>query len=323
MADVDIVLDQPPTPPAREVEPARGSGSGNGRVHALWVELRPSQWLKNLFVLAPLFFSQHLFAPAPVGRALAAMGLFCLMSSAIYLLNDLNDQEQDRLHPQKRHRPLASGALGERIARVAMWALWIASLAAGTALNLSFAVMLAGYWLLNVLYAIRLKHVVILDVFAVAAGYLLRVMGGAVVIHVEMSSWLLICTTLLALFIALCKRRHEILLLEQEAQGHRQVLGAYSLQFLDLMIGMITASAVVSYTLYTVSEGVVRKVHSPGLLLTVPFVLYGFFRYLYLVYCRVEGGDPTQSILTDRSMLVNLFLWAATAGVMLYWRLAP
>ena len=163
----------------------------------------------------------------------------------------------------------------------------------------------------------------IIDVFVVAFGYLLRVLGGAAAISAWVSDWLLICTTQLALFIALCKRRHEIMLLEQEAQDHRQVLGDYSLQFLDMMIGMITASAVVSYTLYTASEGVVRKFHPPGLLLTVPFVLYGFFRYLYLVYCRAEGGDPTQSILTDRSMLVNLFLWAATAGVILYWKSWP
>ena len=222
-----------------------------------------------------------------------------------------------------RHRPLASGVLGVGIARLELAGLWLFALVGGTLLSKPFAAILAAYWLLNLLYTLRLKHLVILDVFVVAAGYLLRVVGGAVVITVEMSTWLLICTTLLALFIALCKRRHEIVLLEADARDHRQVLADYPLPFLDMMIGVITAAAVVSYSLYTVSEEIVRKFHLPGLLLTVPFVLYGFFRYLFLVFRKEEGGDPVQSILTDRPMLVNLFLWAVIAGLILYRGSAP
>lgn len=285
---------------------------------ALWIELRPAQWVKNLFVFAPLFFSENLFVPAAIWRSLTAFGCFCVVSSSVYLLNDLADCAQDRLHPDKRHRPIASGALEVRIAWVGLAGLLALGLAWALVLSVAFAVILAGYWGLNVLYSVRLKHVVIIDVFVIAAGYLMRVMGGAVVIDIAMSTWLLICTTLLALFIALCKRRHELVLLEEDAQGHRQVLGDYPIPFLDMMIGIIAAASLVSYALYTVSDEIVERFGLPGLLLTVPCVLYGFFRYLYLVYRKEEGGDPAQSILTDRPMLVNLLLWAATAGLILY-----
>jgi len=287
------------------------------------MECRPSQWVKNLFVCMPLFFSQQLFVLQSVGRTLAALGLFCTVSSSVYILNDLFDREQDRLHPEKGGRPLASGDLDAQVAQLTMAGLLLVALAGGLALSKPFAAILAIYWVLNLLYAVRLKHHVIVDVFVIATGYLLRVIGGAVVIGVAMSHWLLICTTLLALFIALCKRRHELVLLEGGAQNHRQVLVDYPLPFLDMMIGVLTASAVVSYSLFTVSEEIVQRLHHRGLLITVPFVLYGFFRYLYLVFHKAEGGDPTQSLLMDRPMLVNLFLWAATIAFILYWRPGP
>ncbi|HBH97919.1 MAG TPA: decaprenyl-phosphate phosphoribosyltransferase [Candidatus Omnitrophica bacterium] len=297
---------------------ATGAARRRGWLLALWRELRPKQWVKNLFVFAPIFFSAKAFSLQVVTQTLLAFGCFCAVSSSVYLLNDLVDRAQDRLHPEKRHRPLAAGLLNVWIARIAAAGLLIPALSGGMALSRSFAMVLAAYWALNVLYAWRLKQAVILDVFVVAAGYLLRVMAGAVVIQAVMSRWLLICTTLLALFIALCKRRHELVLLAEGAPNHRHVLTDYPIPFLDAMIGIITASALVSYTLYTVSEEIVAKFGSQGLLVTAPFVLYGFFRYLYLVYHKAEGGDPTQSILTDRPMMVNLGLWAATAGVILY-----
>ncbi len=318
MPETDVIQQPELARVARDVDQGQAFARQRDQLEALWVELRPAQWIKNLFVLAPLFLSQHLFAPGHLGRALAALGLFCLMSSSVYLLNDLHDREQDRLHPQKRHRPLASGALNGWMAQAAMIVLLVGSLAAGTRLGGPFTAVLAVYWLLNLAYTVWLKSVVILDVFVIASGYLLRVIGGAVAIQSRMSAWLLICTTLLALFIGLCKRRHEIVLLHKGATGHRQVLDEYPLPFLDMMIGVITASVVVSYTLFTVSDEVVSKLPLPGLLLTAPFVLYGLFRYLYLVYHKVEGGDPTQSILTDRPMLVNLLIWTATTGIMLY-----
>ena len=309
------------TPPVVDGEAQESAAKRRGWLaQALWTECRPSHWVKNLFVCVPLFFSQQLLVLQSVGRTLAAVGLFCAVSSSVYILNDLFDREQDRLHPEKRRRPLASGDLDARAAQLTMAGLWLGALAGALALSRPFAAVLAIYWVLNLLYAVELKHHVIVDVFVVASGYLLRVIGGAMVIGAAMSHWLLICTTLIALFIVVCKRRHELVLLETDAQHHRQVLTDYPLPFLDMMIGILTTAAVVSYSLFTVSEEIVQKLHHRGLLVTVPFVLYGFFRYLYLVFHKAEGGDPTQSLLMDRPMLVNLFLWAATTALMLYWR---
>jgi 4-hydroxybenzoate polyprenyltransferase len=282
--------------------------------------LRPWQWVKNLFVLTPLLFSQNLFVPAAGIRALAAFVLFCLVSSAVYLFNDIRDCEQDRLHPQKCHRPLAAGDVSVRLAVEVMGALVMLAFAVGVILSKPLTLMLFGYLLLNLLYSVWLKHQVILDVFTVAAGFVLRVVGGAVVIQVEMSHWLLLCTTLLALFLGFSKRRHELVQLGEAAEAHRQVLGEYNPRFLDMMIGIVTACTVMSYALYTVSEETVRKFHTKGLLLTLPFVLYGIFRYLYLVYHKDDGGDPTQTILADRPSVCNLCLWVLTAGVILYWQ---
>src|SRR3989338_3435678 len=239
MIEPDSLVLQEPLSQAASSQPL----ARPGWLRALWVELRPAQWVKNGFVFAPLFFSPHAFSLDTLLRSLAAFGCFCAVSSSVYLLNDLVDCAQDRLHPEKRHRPLAAGLLNVWIARIAAAGLLVPALSGGMALNRSFAMVLAAYWALNVLYAWRLKHVVILDVFAVAAGYLLRVMAGAVVIQVVMSAWLLICTTGLSLFIALCKRRHEQVLLAEGAANHRHVLTDYPIPFLDAMIGVLTASA--------------------------------------------------------------------------------
>lgn len=285
----------------------------------LWIELRPRQWVKNLLVLTPLLFSQNLTAVQPVVRSAAAFALFCLMSGAVYLLNDIVDCEQDRRHPLKRNRPLAARALQVEVAIGLMVVLWLCALLGGMAIGRTLGLILFGYWLINVFYSGWLKHQVILDVFAIASGCVLRVIGGAVAIQVPMSDWLLICTTLLALFLGFSKRRHELVLLGEDAAEHRQVLGEYNPRFLDMMIGIVTASMVMSYGLYTVSEETVQKFHTRGLLLTSPFVLYGIFRYLYLVYHKDQGGDPAQSLLTDRPMILNVCLWALTAVVVLYW----
>lgn len=293
---------------------------GKGWGGSLWIEMRPWQWVKNLFVLAPLLFSQNLFVPWATGRAFVTFFLFCLVSSSVYLLNDIYDCEQDRLHPQKRHRPLASGQLSKKAAMGAMVTLLLVPLACGAMLSKPLVLILCGYWLINLLYSVWLKHQVILDVFALASGFLLRVVGGAVPLQVEMSHWLLLCTTFLALFLGFSKRRHELVLLGEEAGAHRQVLGEYNPHFLDMMTGIIAASTVMSYALYTVSEETVRRFHTRGLLLTLPFVFYGIFRYLYLVYQRSQRGDPTQVLLNDRPMMVNLCLWALLVGIILYWK---
>lgn len=308
-------------PEASPVVAGQGAGvSPRGRwARSLWTELRPLQWVKNLLVLAPLLFSQNLFVLGTVVRALVALALFCLMSSAVYIFNDIKDCEQDRLHPQKRHRPLAAGELRVEVALGVMVILLLCALLGGVVLSRTLGLILFGYWLINLLYSIWLKHQVILDVFAIAAGFVLRVLGGAVAIQVAVSDWLLICTTLLALFLGFSKRRHELVLLGEDAVEHRQVLGEYNPRFLDMMICIVTAATVMSYGLYTVSEETVQKFHSRGLLLTLPFVLYGIFRYLYLVYHKDQGGEPAQSLLTDRPMVLNLCLWVLTAGIILYW----
>lgn len=286
---------------------------------SLLTEMRPQQWVKNLLVLAPLLFAHQLFAGVALARAFAAFGLFCLVSSSIYLLNDIKDATQDRLHPRKRLRPIAAGQLSAAAGVVATIVLLLGALAGGVWLSPAFAALLATYWAMNYLYSSWLKHQVILDVFVIAGGFVLRVVGGGVAIGVPISDWLLICTTLLALFLGFSKRRHELGMLGTEAVSHRQVLSEYSRAFLDMMIGVVTASTVMSYALYTVSEETVRKFHTRALLLTLPFVLYGIFRYLYLVYHRSEGGDPTQTLLSDRPTLVNVVLWAIVATCIIYY----
>ena len=291
-----------------------------GFARSVLTELRPRQWVKNLLVLAPLLFSQNLLVPEAVVRALAAFALFCLASSSVYLLNDIQDYKKDRLHPTKRRRPIASGELGVGAAWTIMTVLLMCALAGGLALSTTTAMILAAYWIINLLYSVWLKHIVILDLFALASGFVLRVVGGGIAIQVEISHWLVLCTMLLALFLGFSKRRHELMLLGNEAASHRPVLVEYNPLFLDMMVGIVTASTVMSYALYTVSEETVRRFHTQGLLLTLPFVLYGIFRYLYLIYHKNQGGDPTENLLSDRCLIVNLCLWAATVGIIVYWK---
>jgi 4-hydroxybenzoate polyprenyltransferase len=291
-----------------------------GTAGALWTALRPRQWAKNLLVLAPLIFSRHLFARAAVADSLLAFALFCLASSAGYLINDIRDLHQDRMHPAKRLRPLAAGRLKVGVAAGAGIVLLLAGLSVSFRLGNSFALALAGYCLVSLAYTFMLKRVVIVDVFAIAAGFVLRAVAGALAIGVEMSSWLLICTTLLALLVGFGKRRHELMLLKEGAGGHRRVLEEYSPRFLDMMIGITAAATVMSYALYTASEETVERFHTRALFLTLPFVLYGVFRYLYLMYHAGRGGDPVETAFGDRATLVNLLLWTAAVVVILYLR---
>ena len=282
---------------------------------SVWVELRPQQWVKNLLVLPPLLFSRNVFNAIAAMQALKAVALFCLISSSVYLFNDIRDRRADCLHPVKRRRPLASGEMDLRTAVAIMAGLLLTALLGGMMMSKMFMLTLVGYLLINLLYSIWLKHLVILDVFAIASGFVLRVVAGGVAIDVEISRWILICTTLLALFLSFAKRRHELLLLGSEATNHRRVLEEYDPHYLDMMIGIVTSATVMSYALYTVSEETVRRFHTGGLVFTLPFVLYGIFRYLYLVYHKNNGADPTQSLLSDWPMIINLCLWALTVGI--------
>jgi 4-hydroxybenzoate polyprenyltransferase len=282
--------------------------------------LRPNQWTKNFFVFAALVFSLKFREVPLLLRTLAAFGVFCLLSGAVYLVNDVLDYSEDRVHPKKSKRPIAAGRLGRRLAVGVAAVLALASLAAAALLDRNFLIVAAGYLVLQVAYSLKLKHVVILDVFIIAAGFVLRVVGGGFVIHVPLSSWILICMTLLALFIAMSKRRHELILLEDNAVSHRPILKEYSAYLLDQMISVVTASTVIAYCLYTVSPETVQKFGTDNLIYTMPFVLYGIFRYLYLVHQKGKGGSPEELVLKDRPLLVTVVLWIAAVFAILYFR---
>jgi 4-hydroxybenzoate polyprenyltransferase len=284
---------------------------------ALLASLRPRQWVKNLFVFAGVIFSQQLLTPR-VWPALAAFAIFCGLSGAIYLFNDVADVDKDRLHPSKRRRPVASGALPIGAA-IAFGALLLAGcLAAAFRLSPAFGLVALGYGSLLTAYSLWLKHLVILDVLTVAAGFVLRAVAGAVAVDVEISGWLLICTILIALFLALGKRRHEYRSLTGDAAAHRPILAEYSEGFLDQMISVVTASTVTTYALYTMSPETVAKFHTRLLPLTLPFVLYGIFRYLYLLYRRDLGGNPSDLLVTDRGLLLDALLWMLATLAIIY-----
>jgi 4-hydroxybenzoate polyprenyltransferase len=282
--------------------------------------LRPAQWAKNLFVLAPLVFGDLLLDGQAAVRAGLAVLAFCCASSAVYLVNDLRDREEDRRHPLKRLRPLAAGTLGAPMAVAAM--ILLAAAAAGLAVWLGwpFARILGMYLVLNVLYTLWFKHMVILDVMSISLGFVLRVEAGGMAAGVEVSRWLFLCTTFLALFLAFSKRRHEITLLAGAASGQRPVLDNYSPAFLDQMINVVTASSVVSYALYAVSPETEKKFGSQDLVYTIPLVLYGIFRYLYLMYQRPGERNPTEAILRDPPFLINILLWGLAVLWIVYGR---
>ena len=280
--------------------------------------LRVQQWIKNFFVFAPLIFSQNMFNIPLLIKTILAFVLFCLLSGAAYILNDIRDLEEDRLHPVKSKRPLASGRLKKNHALTACVVLMLSGLAGAYFLHIHFFYALLIYFILQIAYSSWLKHVVIIDVFLIATGYLIRVIAGGLTIAVQLSPWLLICTFLIALFLALSKRRHELVLLDKNAENHRPILKEYTPQLLDQMIAVVTASTVVSYCLYTISSETVSKFGTKNLLFTVPFVLFGIFRYLYLVHQKDEGGSPEALILKDKHLLTDLFLWIATAMLILY-----
>ena len=287
-------------------------------LRAAFVSLRPHQWTKNLLVFAALVFSKHLFEADALLRTVLAFAIFCGLSGAVYLINDVADVERDRLHPSKKLRPVASGALGTRPA-VAI-AAGLAALCLGTAplLGPAFLAAAAAYLVLNVAYSFHLKNAVILDVIAISLGFVLRASAGAMAISVRISDWLLVCTLLLALFLALSKRRHELVSLTDGASGHRAILAEYSPYLLDQMIAVVTASCLMAYCFYTMAPETTLKYQTDRLSWTVPFVLYGIFRYLYLVHQKEQGGSPTDVLLTDRPLLVDVFLWALAVVAIVY-----
>jgi 4-hydroxybenzoate polyprenyltransferase len=280
--------------------------------------VRPGQWTKNLLVFAGLIFGGRLLDPAAVLAATVAFAIFCALSSAGYLFNDVRDREADRRHPLKRARPVASGELPTSTAIVAAGALAGAGLIAAGIVAPTLAAVAAAYVLLLVLYSIVLKHIVIIDVLTIAGAFVLRAIAGAVAVAVPFSAWLLVCTTLLALFLGLNKRRHELVLLGDAAMDHRRILDEYSPYLLDQMIAVVTASIVIAYTFYAISAETAARLGTARLGLTIPFVLYGIFRYLYLVHQKGGGGNPAAMLVTDRPLLICVGLWIATVAVLMY-----
>jgi 4-hydroxybenzoate polyprenyltransferase len=284
----------------------------------LFISLRPQQWTKNSVVLAALIFAERLYHLPSLLLAGGAFAVFCILSGAVYLVNDLADLEGDRRHPVKRLRPLPSGALPAWWAKAAVVALALIGMGASVAIGSQFAAVSALYFGLMVAYSLALKNFVVIDVLVVAMGFVLRALAGAVAIGVAFSQWLLVCTLLIALFLALAKRRQELTLLAEGAAQHRRILGEYSPYLLDQMIAVVTASTVVSYALYTLAPETVSKFGTDRLVWTLPFVVYGILRYLYLVHQKEGGGNPTEVLLNDRPILVTVALWAATVVTLIY-----
>jgi 4-hydroxybenzoate polyprenyltransferase len=287
--------------------------------------MRPRQWIKNVFVFAaPLFSKIVIDRPRTLFPVVIAFFLLSFLSASVYLLNDVIDRENDRQHPRKCRRPIAAGKVSPRAAILTSIVLFGASMGGAILLrrwgpaNGYFVLILGAYFLLNLAYSLVLKHVVILDVLVLAMGFVLRAMAGANVVSVEISPWLLLCTFLISLFLALSKRRHELVLLNEGAHSHRQILKEYSPYLLDQMIGVVTASTVMGYALYAMNEEVQTKLGTDKRFLgTIVFVLYGIFRYLYLVHQKSEGGDPSELILSDKWLLANMLLWAMTVFLVL------
>ncbi len=289
-----------------------------GQVTALLEGLRPRDWAKNTFIFAGAVFGERLFATEVMAKVLAGFALFCLGASAVYLLNDLKDVERDKLHPRKAKRPLASGRLDSRVAFSVAVILMAIVIPSCLYLGTEFGLWVLAYLVMNILYTIKLKDVVIVDVMTVAAGFVIRVLAGCSLASAAASDWLIICTITISLFLGFSKRRQELLLVAKNGTNTRHVLKYYSIGFLDQMIAIVTASALVSYILYTLSQETVTKFGTRKLILTSPFVLYGIFRYLYIVYHKGDDGNPTDVFFSDPPFLINGLMWGVTVVLILY-----
>jgi len=279
--------------------------------------MRIRQWPKNGFIFAALIFDRQLTDPVAFARTLAGFLLFCLLSSSVYIINDIFDVESDRQHPTKRNRPIASGRLSTRAAAIAAVLIVAATLVLAGFLSPGFLVISTIYFVANLAYSIWLKHVPLIDVLMIALGFVLRVAAGVSLIQVErFSPWLYVVTTLLALYLGFGKRRAELSLLEGEALSHRRVLEGYSIGLLDQLITIVSATTIITYSLYTFSAPNLPANHT--MMLTIPFVLYGIFRYLYLIQIKNEGGAPEELLLTDRPLQVTIMLFGLTVLVVLY-----
>lgn len=280
--------------------------------------MRPHQWVKNLFVLAPLLFGKKLSDPHAVGQALLAFACFCSLASSLYLFNDVTDASEDRAHPEKRLRPIPSGALPVWMAlmssgALAFFAFWIAA-----RLDSRFVLLAAVYSMSTLCYCLALKRAVVLDTMMIAFGFVLRVLGGAIAVEVRPTHWLIACAFLLALFLAFAKRRQELLTLSDSAAQHRQVLGKYTTGYLDQVNNILVGATIVCYALYTVAPETIARFGTSILIYGTVFVIYGLLRYMFLLQNPRDGGDPTRLLLKDKPLLASVFLWAVYNVVVVY-----
>ena len=281
--------------------------------------LRPRQWTKNVFVFAPVIFAKELFLPGQVLLAAKAFAAFCLTASAVYIINDLADREADRAHPEKRHRPLAAGTLSPLHAFLLIGALLAADALVILALPLKFTLLLAAYFFLNLAYSLRLREVFLLDVFIIAAGFMLRILGGAYAISVTVSSWIVLCGLFISLFLGFAKRRGELVeTLAAGVESKRNVLKSYRVEFIDQLLTIAAAGTVISYALYTVAARTVETFGTDRLIYTTVFVLYGVFRYMYLVHTSASVQNPTSAVTTDIPILVNGIIWIVVCILIIY-----
>ncbi|HEY6347274.1 MAG TPA: decaprenyl-phosphate phosphoribosyltransferase [Bryobacteraceae bacterium] len=298
--------------------PGRGPGKGRSTLTGLVRCMRPSQWIKNGFVLAPLVFSSKLMRPHFALREILACAAFCLTASAIYLWNDALDRKSDLAHPEKKTRPIPSGQLSAALAVVAGSVLLTMGIGAALALGSRTGLLLAVYAAINILYSLWLKHVGIVDLMLIASGFVLRVVAGSAAIFVDPSHWLLMCTFLLALFLGIAKRRQELVLLAGDSSRHRRVLDDYSIPWLDQVGTIVSAAAIVAYALYTVAPETQARFKTDRLIYTLPFVIYGMLRYLQLVRDGDRTGNPTGALLTDEKLLICLAGWIVTCAGIIY-----
>ncbi len=281
----------------------------DSKIQACFSILRMHHWVKNTFVIAPLIFSISYKNATSCINSLLAFVSFSLISSAVYIINDIFDIEADRQHPLKRHRPLASGRMLAKEAFVLCVVLVLMSLLIGYKLGGWFTIYVFGYFIMNILYSVRLKHIAVIDVMIIAAGFELRIIAGSVAISVVPSHWLLLCTVMLAMFLGFTKRRTELIRISTSQDQGRKVLKDYSAKFLDQVIAMITAVTLVCYSLYAVDAKTISQFNTQGMLLTVPFVMYGLFRYIYIIYYLEEQEDPSQILYKDWPLIINIILW--------------
>lgn len=292
------------------------TANAGSRARAYITVLRPSQWVKNVFVLAPLLMTPSVLDQTNLRLTLLGVLAFCLMASATYVLNDWRDREADRMHPDKRHRPMAAGIIGRESGMALIVGLGLSGLALSFALSTPFALITAGYFALTAAYSFKLKHVAILDIMILSAGFILRLEGGALLSGVTLSVWIILCTWLLALFLAVAKRRDD--LVRGLDESHRGSLDGYTMEFIDKAMGIMTTALFVSYTIYTVDKDVVERLGTSHLYLTTPFVLAGILRYLQITMVEKRSGAPTDIALSDPFLLLTMAGWATLFGGLLY-----